>query len=166
MVQEQENMGLVVAGNRQVVKETENYVVTRGEDGKFSRKAKYNEYSSIKAESRADKIWLMNVLEGSDESSNGLKGQVGKTIEVQDIITRPYDRLNEDTGLEEYGVLTYLITPEKEVFVTSSKTVYFTVTRIMDLFGRPDTAEWENIQLKVGKEKGTNGDIIKVKMIG
>lgn len=149
-----------------VIRETADYTISQKADGKFVRKAKFNNFSSIKAENRADKIWLMGVLEGGEENGNGLKSHVGKELEVQDIITRTYDRINEDTGEMEYGVLTYLITPKKEVFVTSSKTVYFSITRIMDLFGKPGEEGWENIILLVGKEKGQNGDIIKVKMIG
>ena len=149
-----------------VVEETENYVVKRTPEGKFIRQAKYNDYSSVVAETRADKLWLLNVMEGDEDSGFGLKDNVGKEIEIQDVITRKYDRIDENTGETEYGVLTYLITPEKEVYVTSSKTVYFSLTRIMDLFGKPHEENWENIKVQVGKEKGTNGDIIKIKMIG
>lgn len=146
--------------------ETEEYVVSQGVDRKFSRKAKYKSYSSIKAESRADKLWLLNILEGDEEMGNGLKSNVGKELEIQNIILRPYDRINENDGSFEYGVLTYLITPEKEVYVTSAKAVYFSITRIMELFGTPDSPDWENIKIKVLKEKMQNGDAIKIKMIG
>ena len=135
-------------------------------EGKFKRKAKFKSYSSIVAESRADKMWLLNLLEGNEDSGNGLKDHVGQIIEVQDIITRRYDKINEETGDIEYGVLTYLIAPDKQVFVTSSKTVYFTITRLLQNFGYPGTPEWENIKLKVNKQKGANGDIIKVQMVG
>jgi hypothetical protein len=66
----------------------------------------------------------------------------------------------------EYGVLTYLIAPDKSAYVTSSKTVYFSVMRTLDLFGYPDESGWEPITFKVGKQRGTNGDIIKVTMVG
>jgi hypothetical protein len=85
---------------------------------------------------------------------------------VHDIITRQYDRINEETGAVEYGVLTYLITKDKIAYVTSSKTVYFSVMRTLDLFGYPGEAGWEPITFKVGKQKGQNGDIIKVQMVG
>jgi hypothetical protein len=148
-----------------VEREDENFVIVK-EDGKFIRKAKFHDYSSIKAETKEDKIWMLNLLEGDEESGNGLKDHVGEQSEVADVITRKYDRINEETGQQEYGVLTYLITPERQVFVTSSKTVYFSITRIMDLFGKPDSDEWENITVRVGKQKGQNGDIIKIKMVG
>lgn len=163
----QENGIVVNAVRNVVISETANYVTMQDkETGKFFRRAKYNEYSSIKAESRADKIWLLNIMEGDENTGTPMKEAVGQIVEVANIITRPYDRINEETGETEYGVLVYLITPEKEVFVTSSKTVYMTLNRTLDVFGRPGDAEWENLKFAIGKEKGTNGDIIKIKLVG
>jgi hypothetical protein len=146
--------------------ENENYVTYKDENGKFSRKAKYHDFSSYKAESRADKIWLLNLLEGAEDSGIGLKEMVGKNIEVAHIITRPYDSIDEDTGFTVNGVLTYLIAPDKTVYVTSAKAVYFTVNRTMELFGTPNDADWENVTFAVYKEKGANGDMVKIKMVG
>jgi hypothetical protein len=89
---------------------------------------------------------------------------VGKQIQIADVITRPYDKINEETGDMEYGVLTYLITADKIVYVTSSKNVYFTITRTIEVFGNPSSAEPFIIQ--VLKEKGQNGDMIKIKLVG
>jgi RNase P/RNase MRP subunit p29 len=150
----------------EVVREEKNYVVIKNEEGKFVRKAKYNSYSSVQAETKAEKIWLMNLMEGNEDTAAGLKEQVGKEIEVANIITRPYDKINEENGATEYGVLTYLLTPDKTTYVTSSKNVYFSIVNIMDLFGAPDQEGWENIIIKVLKEKGANGDMIKIKMVG
>lgn len=149
-----------------LISETADYVIKQDSEGKFVRKAKFHEYNSVKVETKEDKIWLLNLLEGDEESGNGLKDHVGKHIEVQDVILRTYDRINEDTGELENGVLTYLITPDRIAYVTSSKTVYFSITRIMDLFGKPDSETWENITVKVGKKKGQNGDMVTIKMIG
>jgi hypothetical protein len=147
------------------VREDDNYVIIKTGD-KYSRKAKYNDYSSLEAKTREEKIWLMNLLDGDEETGNGLKEQVGKQIIVANVITRKYDKVNEETGELEYGVLTYLITPDKQVFVTSSKSVYFSINKIMDVFGKPTDEIWENITVKVIKEKGTNGDMIKIKLVG
>lgn len=149
-----------------VIRENDNYVVVKDADGKFKRKAKYVEFSSIVPQDRKEKVWLLNLLEGAEGTGNGLKDHVGKHIEVANIITRPYDKINEETGEQEYGVLTYLITPDRVAYVTSSKTTYFSIVRIMELFGKPGDADWENITVKVLKERGQNGDIIKVKLIG
>lgn len=148
------------------VRETENYVILKDENGKFSRKAKFNDFSSIVATTREEKIWLMNLLEGGEDTGQGLKDHVGKRIEVANIITRRYDKVNEDSGEIEYGVLTYLLTPDNIAYVTSSKSVYFTTIRIMELFGKPNTDEWENVTVEVKKQKGQNGDQILIKMVG
>lgn len=150
----------------EVVEENDNFTVFKNSDGKFVRKAKFMDYSSFKPESREDKIWLMNLIENEDENGQGMKESVGQEIEVQNIILRKYDKIDEDTGEKIYGVLTYLITPERKAFVTSSKSVYFTITNIMKMFGKPHEDEWENIKVKVGKEKGANGDMIKIKLVG
>lgn len=151
----------------EVVSENDNYVVLKDEStGKYMRKAKFSDYSSIVAENRADKMWLLNLLEGAEGSGNGLKDHVGKQIEVANVITRKYDKINEETGQTEYGVLTYLLTPDKIAYVTSSKSVYFSIVRMMELFGKPTDADWENIVIQVGKVKMTNGDSITIRMVG
>jgi Flp pilus assembly pilin Flp len=149
-----------------VQSENEDFAIVKDAEGKFKRKAKFKNYCSIKAETRADKMWLFNLYEGNEENGNGLKEHVGKQIVVNDVITRKYDRINEETGAIEYGVLTYLITKDKIAYVTSSKTVYFSVMRTFEAFGYPGEAGWEPITFKVGKQKGQNGDIIKVTMVG
>lgn len=151
--------------NGEIIEETDEYVV-RKIDGKYKRFAKYNEYSSIVAETKAQKIWLMNLMDGDEETGNGLKSFVGKEIEVANIITRPYDKINEETGVKEFGVLTYLIDPSDVPYVTSSKTVYFSINRLMKLIGKPTDSDWENIKIKVGSRKGQNGDMITIKMVG
>jgi hypothetical protein len=169
MTTENQTTELVEVQNQElevVQSENADYAIVKDAEGKFKRKAKFKSYSSVKVETRQEKMWLLNLLEGSEETGNGLKDHVGKQIVVQDIITRQYDRINEDTGATEYGVLTYLITKDKIAYVTSSKTVYFSVMRTLDLFGYPDEAGWEPITFKVGKQRGTNGDIIKVQMVG
>jgi hypothetical protein len=143
-----------------------NYEIIQNEEGKFSRKAKYEAYSSVKAETKKEKIALLNLLEGSDENTNGLKDHVGKQIEVANVIFRPYDKINEDTGVLEYGVLTYLLTPDGIPYVTSSKSVYFTLKRIFEVFSAPDQEDWENIIVKIVKKKGLQHEYVDVVMVG
>lgn len=149
-----------------VVKETDEFTVYQDKDGKFLRKAKFKDYNSVKVESKKDKIWLMNLIENDEETGQGLKDNIGAEIEIQDIITRKYDKVNEDTGQVEYGVLTYLITPEKDAYVTSSKSVYFSIINIFKMFGHPHNEEWENITVKVYDKKEQNGKAVKIRVIG
>jgi hypothetical protein len=149
----------------EIVKENDRYQTIK-KDGKYKRVAKYEDYSSVKTDTKEEKIWLFNLLEGAEGTGNGLKEHVGKVIEVANVITRTYDSLDEDSGDESNGVLTYLLTPDKVAYVTSSKSVYFSIMKLLDLFGKPNEEGWENLKLKIVKEKGQNGDMIKVKMVG
>jgi|SRR6185312_3419427 len=152
----------------QVVEENEEFVVFKMPNGKFVRKAKYKNFSSFVAETREEKIWLLNLVDSDENDGIGksLKKHVGEEITVQDVITRPYDKIDEDTGQLEYGVITYFITPEKDVYVTSSKSPYFSIWNIMDMFGKAGTPEWQNIVLKVGSVTLPNGEGLTIKMIG
>lgn len=161
----QENTASAVVVPSSLVSETDKYTIHKDASGKYSRRAKYLEYSSVTTATRAEKIWLLNLLEGAEESGYGMKDHVGETIEVQDIIIRPYDRIDEETGEMENGVLTYLLTPDRKAYVTSAKSVYFTINRIMEVFGKPNTDEWENVKVLIGKTKMENGDAINIKMV-
>jgi hypothetical protein len=160
--QNQENE--IVEAGEITIRENKNYVVVKNEEGKFKRKAKFEAFSTFVAETRKDKAWLFNLFEGTEDQGNGLKDHVGKQFTIVDVITRPYDRINEDTGKEEYGVLTYLITPDRVAYVTSSKNVFFTVKNLLENFGEP--SKEEPYIIKVLKEKAQNGDMIKIKLIG
>lgn len=146
---------------QEVISETENYVTVLV-DGKYKRKAKYKKYNSFVAETKEDKIKLFNAMNGDEESGNGLKDHVGKQIQVKDVIFMPYDKVNEDTGVTEYGVLTYLITPENVFYATSSKNVYFTMDGLIEAFGDPS---WDDMFVQIGKKKMTNGDTITIKPV-
>jgi hypothetical protein len=149
-----------------IVSETDKYTIHQNSEGKFSRRAKYLEFSSITTSTREEKMWLLNLLEGAEDSGFGMKDHVGETIEVQDIIIRAYDRIDEDSGEMENGVLTYLLTPDRKAYVTSAKSVYFSINRIMEVFGKPSEPDWENVKVLIGKVKMENGDAINIKMVG
>lgn len=151
--------------NGTIVSEKEDFIVVI-ENGKHKRKAKYQDYTSIEPKTREEKVWLANLIDNDEDTGNGLKDNVNKEITIADIITRKYDKVNEDTGELEYGVLTYLITPEREAFVTSSKGVYFSIHQYMKLLGYPHEENFEPIIVKVGKKKMQNGDSITIKLIG
>lgn len=160
----EQNVGTLLPGS--VVSETDKYTIHKDANGKYSRRAKYLEFSSITTSTREEKMWLLNLLEGAEDSGFGMKDHVGETIEVQDIIIRAYDRIDEETGEMENGVLTYLLTPDKKAYVTSAKSVYFSINRIMEVFGKPNTPEWENVHVLIGKTRMENGDAINIKMVG
>ncbi|HWI49888.1 MAG TPA: hypothetical protein VNU45_16875 [Rummeliibacillus sp.] len=155
-----------VVVSKNVAKSNERYDVVINEEGKYVRKAKYTDYCSVVAETPDEKIALFNLLEGGEENGNGLKDHVNKQIELKDVIFRTYDKVDENTGELEYGVLSYLIDADGTPFITSSKSVYFTLQNAFKIFGKPSDEAWVNMLLKIVKKKGLKHEFIDVKIVG
>lgn len=151
-----------------VVRENEDMVVVQKADGKFVRQAKYKDFHSFVPQTTEEKIELFNIMNaGEEESDNGLSSNVGKKITIRDIVQTAYDKVNEDTGELEHGVVTYLFTPENEVFVTSSKSVHFTLSNLFKVFGNPaDKENYVPIIVEVTSTRRENGKQINVKLVG
>lgn len=150
-----------------IVEETDDFRVVQMTDGTFKRKAKFHDYSSFTPKDRDERLWLLNLIDSDndDEVGQGMAENVGEKIEVEHVIFRRYSNIDEKTGETIEGVLTYLITPEREAYVTSSKSVYFTMRNILDLFGTPESEDWQNVVVQIKSERTQNGTAIRIKMI-
>jgi hypothetical protein len=144
----------------------ENYEVMQNQEGKFIRKAIYQPFASITPETKEQKIAMMNLLSGDDEKTQPLGEHIGAHIQIADVIFNPYDKVNEETGEMEYGVLTYLITPDQVVYVTSSKSVYFSMKRIFQVFGEPHYNQEDVITVKVVKKQGQSFKYTDIQIVG
>lgn len=142
-----------------------NYEIKQNADGKYQRKAIYQPFMSVTPETRAQKIALLQLLE-SDTIAKPLNDCVGNKITIADVIINPYDSVNEDTGEMEYGVLTYMIDTNGEAFVTSSKSVYYTLQNVFKVFGKPHWEEAEAVTVQVVKKKGLQFNYTDINVIG
>lgn len=148
----------------QAVNNQPNLVIKQDADGKFKRTATYNDFSSVVAETKEQRIALMNILDGDEAIP--MRKESGATINLVDVITRSYESVDELTGELQYGVLTYLFDKDGKVYVTSSKTVYFTLQKIMQVFGQP-TYEGENVlKLEIIERPGQHNEILDIKVVG
>jgi len=143
----------------------ENYEVTKTESGKFQRKAIYTAFSSVEAVTREQKVALVSLL-SDDSEAQPLKEHIGHQIEIADVIFQPYDKVNEDTGEIEYGVVTYLIDQDGIAFVTSSKSVYHTLKKFFVVFGEPHYSKEEALIVQVVTKKGRQYQYVDLKLIG
>lgn len=147
-----------------VVRQNEEFKVVKTNEGyKKERVTDYEEIWTFEPQDKKEKLMVFNLLNGDEESGNGLKDHIGEIIPVANIITKPYRAIDEGNGNDKFGVLTYIITPDNVGYVTSSKSVFFTIQQMLKDFGNP--SEWDGIQLKVGKVKRPNGDMITVKPV-
>ena len=145
--------------------EVKGYAITKNAEGKFERKAIYQAFMSVTPETRAQKIALLQLLE-SDTVAKPLNDCVGNKITIADVILNPYDKVNEDTGEMEYGVLTYMIDTNGEAYVTSSKSVYYKLQNIFKVFGFPHWEEQDAVTVQVVKKKGLQFNYTDINVIG
>lgn len=143
----------------------ESYELFVDQEGKYRRKAVYSAWSSVHPETKEQKIALLNLLNSGDEAA-ALSDYIGAQIQVADVLFNPYDRINEETGEQEFGVLSYIITPEGTPYVTSSKSVYFTLKRMFQVFGEPHYSGEEVVTVQPVKKKGKEFQFIDLKIIG
>ena len=145
--------------------EVKGYEIKQNAEGKFERKAIYQPFMSVTPETRAQKIALLQLLE-SDTVAKPLNDCVGSKITIADVIINPYDKVNEDTGEMEYGVLTYMIDTNGEAYVTSSKSVYYTLQNIFKVFGLPHWEGQDAVAVQVVKKKGLQFNYTDINVIG
>lgn len=141
------------------------YELVQTADGKFRRKAVYKAFTSVRPETREQKIAMMNLLD-SDDVALPMNDYVGAQLKIADVITKPYDSVDEETGEITSGVLSYLITPEGVAYVTSSKSVYFTLQTVFSVFGEPHYGEGEEIVVQIVKKQGQQYKYTDIKVVG
>ena len=91
---------------------------------------------------------------------------VGKQIKIADVIHNPYDAVDEETGELTNGVLTYLIETDGTAYVTSSKSVYYTLQNAFKAFGAPHYKDGEELTVEIVKKKGQQFQYVDVKILG
>ncbi|CAC21526.1 single strand DNA binding protein [Bacillus phage GA1] len=150
-----------------VVSETKDYIKVY-ENGKYRRKAKYQQLNSMSHRELTDEeeINIFNLLNGAEGSAVEMKRAVGSKVTIVDFITVPYTKIDEDTGVEENGVLTYLINENGEAIATSSKAVYFTLNRLLIQCGKHADGTWKRPIVEIISVKQTNGDGMDLKLVG
>lgn len=140
--------------------------VVQDKDGKFKKVVEYEEMSTVVAETKVEKLALFDVLNNEDsEKVAPMKDSVGTQIAIVNAITQPYQSVDEDTGEITNGVVTYLQDKESGIFfVTSSKSVYWSLLAIVKAFGTPSADEPAIVEITSKKQK--NGNQINIKLVG
>lgn len=91
-------------------------------------------YSSIKADSEADKIKLLNALENCDFLLNDV---APSELAVKDVFIQPYEKTTED-GEVKQKYRTILFDTEGKSYVTTSSYFFFALSKIFQVLGTPD----------------------------
>lgn len=155
----------VQSQNGYVVEDTPTYQVVKGADGKLTKMAKYQAYSSIKAETREEKVKLYNLLNSRDGEVKEMKTKKNATITIKDVVFNPYSKFDEQTGIDRPMVNTIIGTDEGEYIATSSKGVYFDLQNMFEIFGKPDEPDYEPIKVQIIGHRTTNGEQFGLKLV-
>lgn len=149
--------------NLVVVSEDKDFIVYQKPDGTFERKMKYHEFSSIVTETRSEKIALLQLRDKAEE----MKGFIGKEILLEGVIITPYTSLDEETGEISHGATTTIITDNfTKAVVTSSKTVYFKIKELIDLFGQDLFNEGDQLTIRPVTTKGQKHMLTTIELVG
>lgn len=153
--------------NERVVNETEEYKIVQLEDGTFKKNMKYKNIFTRQAETEEEKIELFKVFNDNDSNLvTPLSNLVGKQISIAHFFTQPYQAFDEKTGVINEGVTTTIQDTEGAYYVTSSKSVYYSVLNIMQSFGFPNSENYKPVLVEVTGTKRQNGIQIDLKLIG
>ena len=149
--------------NLVVVSEDKDFIVYQKPDGTFERKMKYHEFTSIVTETRSEKIALLQLRDKAEE----MKGFIGKELVLEGVIITPYTSLDEETGEISQGVTTTIITDNfTKAIVTSSKTVYFKIKELLDLFGQDLFNEGDQLTIRPVTAKGQKHMLTTIELVG
>lgn len=151
-----------------IVEETENFMIIRDEHGKYRKQMKYKRVWTKLPENEQEKIEMYRVMNDSDNNSElvtSMANAVGKQIEIHQSFTNPYTSFDEDTGKNDYGVTT-TIYDGKHYYATSSKSVYYTLEGLYEVFGQPTDLNYKPIKVEITSTKMQNGNQIGFKLIG
>lgn len=131
------NTGEILETN--IKRETEDYKIIKRDDGKFEKVMKYHDFSTRQPETETEKIELFRVFNDEDNTDlvTPMKSLIGETFTITDFYIQAYESFDENTGNSDYGAITTLKTKEKNYITTSSKSVYYTIKNIYNVFGLP-----------------------------
>lgn len=107
-------------------------------------------FYSFSAQTPEEKIELYNVLNGEAKQ---LSEYANIEIEVSDLIVEPFTFVNDEGEIIE-TYKTILVTPTKDMYTTISKCIFFSIQKIVTIFGLP---HWDTPVKMVYKEKSKTG---------
>ena len=157
---------VVTYNKEEIVKDTPNFMVVRKADGKFGKIMKYEKLITIEPQTIEEKKELFSIMnEDDNDKVVPMKDAVGMNLEIVDFFTSPYESLNEDTGATEYGVTTTIKSTDGMYYVTSSKSVYYSLLAMVNAFGMPHTPDYVPIAFTITSTKQQRGNQINIKLV-
>lgn len=110
-------------------------------------------YSSIKADSKDEKIKLLNAMESCDFVLNDV---APLTMKLKDVYISQYSKTDEN-GETRTKRRTILFDADGKTYVTTSNYFFFAISKIFGVLGTPDT--WsEPLEIEIYRKNLKNGN--------
>lgn len=149
-----------------LTRETETYQIFKLPNGEFDKRMKYKKFWTKIPVTKKDTLHLFKVMNDQDNSIvTPMKETVGMEIEVANLYFNPYESFDEKTGGTSNGVTTIIEDTKGAYYGTSSKAVYYSLHNIMDVFGIPNTENYEPFKILVTSKKLENGNQINAMLL-
>lgn len=143
-----------------VKRETEDYMIVQLPSGKFEKRMKYKSIATFEPKSTEEEIELYKVFNEEDfEKVFTMSHLIDQEFNIVNFITKPYESFDEETGDVTFGVITTLITDDGKYLTSSSKTVYYNILNMYNVFKLP-------LRVKVTGTKRANGTQIGLSLVG
>lgn len=148
-----------------IVQETPEYTVVKLENGKYRKDMKYKQYFTNTPTNKDEKIELYKILNTQDEKLvTPMSKLVGEEIEIHHVYTQPYTSFDEETGGNTNGVTTTIYTGSNYI-ATSSKSIYYTIMGLFEVFGDPTLEDYKPIKVKITGTRLQNGTQINFELV-
>lgn len=150
-----------------MVQDTPEYSIFQLPTGKFEKRMKYQKEWTYLPETQEELLrffQLMNEQENPEVSQ--LKTCVGDIFEIKHVYHNPYQSFDKDTGMTDAGVNTMIETEDGKFLVTSSKSVYWNLKQIFNVFGTPGTDQYLGVKVVVTTTKQAKGTQLGLKLLG
>lgn len=149
----------------EIIQDTDDFTIVKLPNGKFRKDIKYKRMYTKIPQSKEEIIELYKILNTEDNPDvTPMRDILNQEIEIHQAYTNPYQSFDEETGGNTNGVTTTIYTGEKYV-ATSSKSVYHTLMGLFEMFGYPNTENYEPIKVKIVGKKRENGIQINLELV-
>lgn len=150
-----------------LVEDTPKYAVYQMPDGRFEKRMKYQKFWSFVPETNEELINLFQIMNEQDNPNViEFKSAIGEVLDIKNVYFNPYSSFDEETGTTNSGVTTTIETVDGKYYATSSKTVYYNLQNIFDVFGTPNTDKYLGVKVAIVSTKRQQGNQISLKLIG
>lgn len=120
-------------------------------------------YSSLVPKTQEEKVSFFNAI---NSPTKRLKEMVNLEVEVKNIYAETIDFIDKETGESVPGVRIVLISPDGTSYQASSKGVFSSVSKLIQILGEPKT--WKNPVKIRPKEvsKGADRNVLVFDLVG